>query len=338
MQKIRSIARAIIILSICILCVVLHGCVKKEDSLDPATDNQETTTNLTNEIVTLPDVGLKEPETTPEETTDNVVDSNISNVEAILESYASPEGLGLKNTEAESGNMELVTYYSDTTGVDRHCYVYTPPGYSEETTYSVLYLLHGFGGTETEWKDGAHAENIMDNLYHEGKVEPMIIVMPNGRATQDDSVTYQYNATTAAAFENFENDLKNDLMPFIEANYRVYTDKEHRAIAGLSMGGGQSLNIGLGNFELFSYVGAFSAAPNTKTMEMLIPDPEEAGRQLKLLWISCGLSDDLIYVSKNIHQYLADYEVKHIYYTMNGGHDWDVWKNGLYNFAQLIFK
>jgi enterochelin esterase-like enzyme len=140
------------------------------------------------------------------------------------------------------------------------------------------------------------------------------------------------------AFTTFEKDLLNDLIPFIEKNYRVLTDREHRAIAGLSMGGGQSLNFGLGNLGKFAWVGGFSSAPNTKQPEELLSNPEEAKKQLKLLWISCGDKDNLISVSKRTHDYLYENKVPHIYYIEPGVHDFKVWKNGLYMFSQFLFK
>jgi enterochelin esterase-like enzyme len=140
------------------------------------------------------------------------------------------------------------------------------------------------------------------------------------------------------AFATFEMDLLNDLIPFIEKKYPVIKDRESRAIAGLSMGGGQALNFGLGNLATFAWVGAFSAAPNTKTPEELAPDPDATKNKLKLLWISCGASDRLITFSKRTHDYLALHNVPHIYYIEPGVHDFKVWKNGLYMFAQLLFK
>jgi enterochelin esterase-like enzyme len=140
------------------------------------------------------------------------------------------------------------------------------------------------------------------------------------------------------AFATFEKDLLNDLIPFIEKNYPVYTDQEHRAIAGLSMGGGQTLNFGLGNLDTFGWIGSFSAAPNTKLPEQLVPDPDAAKKKIKLLWISCGDADGLITFSKRTHEYLQANSVPHIYYIMPGVHDFKVWKNSLYVFSQLIFK
>ena len=131
------------------------------------------------------------------------------------------------------------------------------------------------------------------------------------------------------AFATFEKDLLNDLIPFIEKKYPVFTDREHRAIAGLSMGGGQSLNFGLGNLDKFAWIGGFSSAPNTKTPEELVPDPEAARQKIKLLFISCGASDGLITFSKRTHDYLQQNNVPHIYFIEPGVHDFKVWKNGL---------
>jgi enterochelin esterase-like enzyme len=140
------------------------------------------------------------------------------------------------------------------------------------------------------------------------------------------------------AFATFEKDLLNDLIPFIEKKYPVLKDREHRAIAGLSMGGGQSLNFGLGNLDQFAWIGGFSSAPNTKPPEQLLPNPEDARKKLKLLWISCGDNDGLITYSQRTHDYLNANDVPHIYYIEPGVHDFKVWKNSLFMFSQLIFK
>jgi len=237
------------------------------------------------------------------------------------------------------GKIDTITYSSNTVGTNRKALIYTPPGYSKDKKYPVLYLLHGIGGDEKEWLNGGHPEVILDNLYAEKKVEPMIVVLPNGRAMKDDRATGNIMAPDKVqAFATFEKDLLNDLIPFIEKKYAVINDREHRAIAGLSMGGGQSLNFGLGNLDIFAWVGGFSSAPNTKKPEELVPDPAKAKEQLKLLWISCGDKDGLISFSKRTHDYLKKNSVPHIYYIEHGYHDFKVWKNGLYMFSQLLFK
>jgi enterochelin esterase-like enzyme len=128
-----------------------------------------------------------------------------------------------------------------------------------------------------------------------------------------------FDSARVQAFTTFEKDLLNDLIPFIEKKYPVFTDREHRAIAGLSMGGGQSLNFGLGNVDKFAWVGGFSSAPNTKPPKELVPNPEETKKKLKLLWISCGDNDGLITFSKRTHEYLRQQDVPHIYYIEPGG-------------------
>jgi len=237
------------------------------------------------------------------------------------------------------GIIDAISYNSKTVGTSRKALIYTPPGFSKKKKYPVLYLLHGIGGDHKEWLNGGTPQVILDNLYADGKIEPMIVVMPNGRAMKDDrAVGNIFDEEKVQAFATFEQDLLNDLIPFIEKKYPVIADSDHRAIAGLSMGGGQSLNFGLGNLDTFAWVGGFSSAPNTKSPGELVPDPEEAKRKLKLLWISCGDQDGLIAFSKRTHEYLFINDVPHIYYIEPGVHDFKVWKNGLYMFSQFLFK
>jgi enterochelin esterase-like enzyme len=250
-----------------------------------------------------------------------------------------PPGFDSLRAEIAHGKIDTISYVSKTVGATRKTLIYTPPGFSKKKKYPVLYLLHGIGGDEKEWLNGGKPQVILDNLYAEGRIVPMIVVMPNGRAMKDDRATGNIMAPEKVqAFADFEKDLLNDLIPFIEKKYPVLTDREHRAIAGLSMGGGQSLNFGLGNLDKFAWVGGFSSAPNTKMPEQLVPDPEAAKKQLKLLWISCGDNDRLITFSKRTHDYLYEHNVPHIYYIEPGVHDFKVWKNGLYMFSQFLFK
>lgn len=236
------------------------------------------------------------------------------------------------------GKIDTITYVSKTVGTSRKALIYTPPGYNKSKKYPVLYLLHGIGGDEKEWFTQGVPHVILDNLIAEEKAQPMIVVLPNGRAQKDDRAIGNVYAA-ANSFAVFEKDLLNDLIPYVEKNLPVLTDREHRAIAGLSMGGGQSLNFGLGNLDKFAWVGGFSSAPNTKTPQELIPNSEKAKKALRLLWISCGDKDNLITFSKRTHDYLKTNEVKHIYHVYpNGYHDFKVWKQSLYTFAQLLFK
>jgi enterochelin esterase-like enzyme len=250
-----------------------------------------------------------------------------------------PKGFDVLKTDIPQGKIDTISYSSKTVGTTRRALVYTPPGYTKKKKYPVLYLLHGIGGDEKEWLNGGKPQIILDNLYAEGKIEPMIVVMPNGRAMKDDRATGNIMAPDKVqAFATFEKDLLNDLIPYIEKNFPALKDREHRAIAGLSMGGGQSLNFGLGNLDKFAWVGGFSSAPNTKRPEELVPNPEAAKKSLKLLWISCGDNDGLITFSKRTHDYLYEKGVPHIYYIEPGVHDFKVWKNGLYMFSQFLFK
>lgn len=237
------------------------------------------------------------------------------------------------------GKIDTISYASKTVGTNRRSLIYTPPGFSKTKKYPVLYLLHGIGGDEKEWLNGGHPEVILDNLIADEKIEPMIVVLPNGRAMKDDrAIGNIFDSARVQAFATFEKDLLNDLIPFIEKKYPVIADREHRAIAGLSMGGGQSLNFGLGNLDKFAWIGGFSSAPNTKPPAELVPDVNTAKEKIKLLFISCGASDGLISFSKRTHDYLQQNNVSHIYFIEPGVHDFKVWKNGLFMFSQLIFK
>ena len=250
-----------------------------------------------------------------------------------------PFGFDQLNPAVPAGKVETVNYNSKTVGTVRKATIYTPPGFSKSKKYPVLYLLHGIGGDEKEWLNGGSPQIILDNLYAEGKLQPMVVVMPNGRAMKDDSAAGNIMALDKVqAFTDFEKDLLKDLIPFIEKKYNVYKDREHRAIAGLSMGGGQSLNFGLTNLDKFAWIGGFSSAPNTKKTEELVPNPEETKKKLKLLWISCGDNDWLLENSRRTHDYLFKNNVPHIYYLEPGVHDFKVWKNSLYMFSQLLFK
>ena len=251
---------------------------------------------------------------------------------------AAPQGFDQEREGIARGTVKLIEYQSESVGTTRKANVYLPPKYDAKKKYSVLYLLHGIGGDENEWyKDGGVPNIIMDNLYADGKVADMIVVMPNGRAQKDDS--RQGGFGSFQAFGEFDKDLIGSLIPYIEKNFSVYTDREHRAIAGLSMGGGQSLNFGLGHMDVFAYVGGFSSAPNTMRAAQLIPDVDKVKKENKLLWMVCGGADGLM---NNSAQLKAFCDEKGIPCTLinypEQGHNFVVWKYGLYNFAQLIFK
>jgi enterochelin esterase-like enzyme len=235
------------------------------------------------------------------------------------------------------GRLEMIEYDSKTVGTKRKMQVYTPPGYSADTKYPVLYLLHGIGGDETEWQRFAAPNVLLDNLIAQRKAVPMIIVMPNGRAQANDRAEGNVYAG-AAAFANFEHDLLDDVIPAIEARYSVSSVRGQRALAGLSMGAGQTLNFGLAHLDRFAWLGAFSSAPNTKAPAELVPDPAAATRQLKLFYLSCGNKDGLFRISQGMHVYLKERNVPHVWNVDGHAHDATHWRNNLYHFAQRIFR
>ena len=211
------------------------------------------------------------------------------------------------------------SYYSIVAGASKIVRVLLPPDYTEDSTYNVLYLLHGIGGDINEWYYNGVPHYILDNLYDQGNVAPMIVVLPNGRAIDDDTpITDYYSAEMVEAFARFEFELLHDLIPFIDSTFSVKTGPESRAIAGLSMGGGQALNFGLAHLDTFAYVGAFSAAPNTNAPETLIPDLSDTS-MISTLWLSCGGADGLLFITQNTHNYFEQHNIDHYYLIQPGG-------------------
>jgi len=265
-----------------------------------------------------------------------------------------PEGFDVRGDGVPQGKLERIEYDSSVVDGKRPAIVFTPPGYSSDREYPVLYLLHGIGGNETHWTNFGAADAILDNLIAKGMAEPMIVVMPHGRASNEPETNLFGGgrprgpgaggapgggmAVEFEAYAAFERELIDDLIPQIEAKYSVSSNREHRALAGLSMGGGQSLNFGLGNLDVFAYVGGFSSAPNTMPAAQLVPDAARAADALALLWVSCGDEDSLFNISEGVHKYLADNDVPHIWQIDVGAHTFPVWKNDLYHFSSLIFK
>ncbi|HVZ64729.1 MAG TPA: alpha/beta hydrolase-fold protein [Lacunisphaera sp.] len=250
-----------------------------------------------------------------------------------------PEGYKTAREGIPHGTVEPFEYDSTVTGKRRHANVYLPPGYSADKKYPVLYLLHGIGGDETEWLRFDQPNVILDNLIADGKAVPMVIVLPNGRALPDDRAEGNpFTPEKVQGFANFEKDLLDCLIPAVQAKYSVLTDREHRALAGLSMGGGQTFNFGLGHLDTFAWLGAFSAAPNTKPPAELVPDPAATRAQLKLLYISCGNQDGLINFSQGVHRYLKEHNVPHIWNVDDHAHDPATWGSNLYHFVQRIFR
>ncbi len=249
-----------------------------------------------------------------------------------------PSGFDARREGIERGKVEVVEYDSKTVGIKRRMTVYTPPGYSQDRKYPVLYLLHGLGDNESGWTRTGKADVILDNLYADKKAVPMIVVMPNGRASAEPPPANPFAGNPFETYAAFEDDLLKDVIPYIESHYSVQADRQHRALAGLSMGGGQSLNFGLRNLNTFAWVGGFSSAPNTQPAQTLIPEPSAAKEKLRLLWVSCGDKDGLMRISKPFHEGLMQMDIPHIWHVDSGGHTWPVWRNDLYLIARLLFR
>jgi enterochelin esterase-like enzyme len=252
-----------------------------------------------------------------------------------------PAGFDQPPAGGLAGHVEVLEYDSTVTGVKRKAVVYLPPGYSSDKKYPVLYLLHGIAGNEWEWSGYVHGDAVVDNLISAGKATPMIVVMANGRALPDDrppAPDRTYSPENAAGFAKFEPDLLECLIPAVQAKYAAATDREQRALAGLSMGGGQALNIGLKHLDTFAWIAGFSPAPNMKNAPELVPDPAAARAQLKLLYLSCGSKDGLIRGPQSVHAYLKKQDVPHIWNVDDHGHDRETWSSNLYQFAQRIFR
>ena len=242
------------------------------------------------------------------------------------------------------GNVTMHWYDSKAAGVTRRIYVYTPPGYGTSgEKYPVLYLLHGSGDNEGMWTLSGHANLILDNLLADGKAKPAVIVMPNGHVPRPAATaagTGDMSAERNRTMSVFENDLLGDVMPLVEASYRVYTDPAHRAIAGLSMGGGQSATIGLNHPELFGYVGVWSMGarePDTQ-FKTLVEKKALSDKNLKLLWIGCGKSDGLFPGAEVMDKWMTEHNVKHVWRPSEGAHQWPVWRMYLSEFLPLLFK
>ena len=247
-----------------------------------------------------------------------------------------PAGFNAARDNVPHGEVKLVEYDSKTLGTRRTMRVYTPPGYTTDKKYPVLYMHHGLGNTHTEWTQRARAPIIVDNLLADGKIQPMIMIFPSGDAAA--TVENPTPGRAQAGYgEPYTQDFLKDIIPFVESHYSVLTDRDHRAIGGMSMGSGQTLNIGLSHIDLFAWVGAIAPAPNTKPPAALVPDPAVA-RNLKLLWLACGSRDGLLRVAQGVHIYLKEKSVPHIWNVDGNGHDTAEMGNNFYHYVQHIFK
>jgi len=249
---------------------------------------------------------------------------------------AAPQAFDQPREHSPRGTLTPLDYDSTATGQRRRLMVYTPPGFpARGVTYPVFYLLHGRGDDETGWSQKGQAETIFDNLLADARMVPMIVVMPNGHVGTGG--TRADPKAPPPDGPRFGEELLNDIMPLIEARYPVATTPDRRALAGLSMGGAQSLNIGLTTHGRFAYLGGFSSGPTLRPADELLTSP--ATTDLKLLWVSCGDNDNLLPVSQNFHDALQARALPHTWHlTPGAAHDWKVWKNDLYWFTQRLFR
>lgn len=252
----------------------------------------------------------------------------------------------------QSGTIKTIVYDSkdytnNNSTITKKANIYLPYNYDKSKKYSVLFLLHGIGGTEDEWGmcgNASRVKKMMDNLIYNKKIEPFIIVTPNGRSCKD---CYNISFDNAPSFYNFGKEFRNDLLPYIQKNYSVYTDREHTAMAGLSMGGMQTINIGMCEcLDLISWFGAFSAAPTsyqaTQIAEKLTTFDS---KEINYFYNICGLQDNIAYTSassaaKNLPSVSKKLkEGKNFTWVeIPGYHDFNIWYLGFYNFSQIVFN
>jgi enterochelin esterase-like enzyme len=233
------------------------------------------------------------------------------------------------------GTLHRHTYLSHATGTLRQVVVYTPPDYDKgKDRYPVIYLLHGYGGDEGDWTNIGRAHRIADNLLAAGKIVPSVIVMPNTHAvvTAGPSQSYDWMRNST----EFHDDLMNDVIPLVEQTYRTRTDAAHRAIVGLSMGGGHTLNIGLKHPDRFAWMAGMSSAFSPTIADTI--DPASFNRQVKLLWLACGKSDDLFPLNQKLDAALKDKGVRHVWRETEGAHTWLVWRENLAEVLPLLFR
>jgi enterochelin esterase family protein len=242
--------------------------------------------------------------------------------------------------EVPHGTVHVNWYRSKTLDVPRRIDVYTPPGYeTSKVTYPVLYLLHGSGDTETGWTNCGRADMILDNLIAAGKAKPMIVVMPYGRARRD---VYLGPIDGTPDANGFEGDLLKDVIPFAEKMYRISGKADDRAIAGLSMGGGQAMRIGLNHTEMFHAVGMFSAGVRNVNYEEqykdLLADAAVTNKKMKVLYVACGKTDSLFAGAEAFHTVLEKHGVKHKFVASEEGHVWRNWRDYLADLTPMLFR
>ena len=242
------------------------------------------------------------------------------------------------------GEIHHHFYKSGVVGDDRGYYVYTPPGYDPrgKQAYPVLYLLHGFSDDASAWTAVGRANVILDNLIAQSKAKPMLVVMPLGYGAPEvllpNSGVFRDRSLTDRNFDKFREALITEVIPRVEEEYSVTKDRNSRAIAGLSMGGSESLLTGLNNLDKFGWIGAFSTGGITEEFDKEFPavNPKST-ENLHLLWIACGTDDRLIDINRKVRAWLASKNIKHVDIETPGYHTWMVWRRNLTEFSSLIF-
>ncbi len=256
-----------------------------------------------------------------------------------------PASLSWEIGAVPRGEIHHHFYKSGVVGDDRDFYVYTPPGYDPrgKQSYPVLYLLHGFSDDASAWTAVGRANVILDNLIAQGKAKPMLVVMPLGYGAPEvllpNSGVWRDLAITERNFNKFREALLTEVVPRVEAEYAVIKDRNSRAIAGLSMGGSESLLTGLNTLDEFAWIGAFSSGGITEQFDIEFPAVDsKTTEQLHLLWIACGTDDRLIDINRKLRGWLASKNIKHVDIETSGAHTWMVWRRNLMEFSPLLFR
>ncbi len=250
------------------------------------------------------------------------------------------------NTPIPHGQIHIDWYHSSTLDTMRSMRVYTPPAYeSGNAKYPVFYLLHGGGDEDSGWSTIGRAGFILDNLLAAKKAKPMIVAMPNGSVPRPAN-TAPGAPGGATAQDLFADELLKNVMPYVEKNYRVLANRESRAIAGLSMGGGQTLRVAPMNLDKFAYIGVWSSGVNQQATEdfvkrnaQFLDSPDKTNKMVKLLWIGVGEKDTLANASaKNLAEILKTHNIKAELHESEGAHTWINWRHYLNDYAQLLFR
>jgi enterochelin esterase-like enzyme len=255
-----------------------------------------------------------------------------------------PASLAWETGNVPRGTIHRHLYRSGVVGDERDFYVYTPPGYdpTAKKMYPVLYLLHGFSQEASGWTVVGRAHVILDNLIAQGKAKPMLIVMPLGYG--DLSVLrpgppLRDPSLRQRNFERFRDALLTEVLPEVEKTYRVSKERNARAIAGLSMGGAESLQVGLNALDRFAWIGAFSSGGLNEDFTAAFPKLDaKANGQLRLLWIACGTEDRVLPSTRKFHEWLTSKDIRHVEIETAGEHTWMVWRRNLAAFAPLLFQ